>query len=67
MFEVSCHDLGLAECEFVATAPSLKKLVPKLLDHARDEHPELVGGITMEQHDALLKQIAAAAHEVAVH
>ena len=66
MFEVSCHDLGLEQCEFVASAPSQRKLVQRLLDHARDEHPELVGGMTMEQHEALLKQIAAAAHEVTV-
>ena len=66
MYEVACHDLGLAECGFVVTAPSRKKLEGKLLEHARDEHPELVSGITMEQHEALLKQIAAAAHEVAV-
>ena len=66
MLEVSCRDLGLAQCSFVASASSLWKLEYTILVHARDEHPELVADITMEQHDALLRQIAAAAHEVAV-
>ena len=66
MFQVSCRDLGLTECDFVASAPSLKKLESKMLEHARDEHPGLIAGITEEQHEALIKQIAEAAHEAAV-
>jgi len=67
MYEASCHDLGLAECRFVATAPSLKKVEYAMLAHAREEHPELVAGITAEQHEALIKSIAEAAHEVPQH
>jgi len=67
MFEVSCRDLGLAECDFVAAAPSVRKLESKMLEHARDEHPELIAGITEEQHEAMMKQIAEAARESAVH
>jgi predicted small metal-binding protein len=67
MFEVLCRDLGLAECDFAASAPTLKKLEYKMLEHARDEHPQLIAGITEEQHEALMKQIAEAAHETAVH
>jgi len=67
MFEVSCLDLGLAGCDFVASAPSPKKLEYKMLEHARDEHPELIAGITEEQHEALMRRIAEAAHETAVH
>ena len=54
MLEVSCRDLGLADCEFVATAPSMRKLENAMLEHARDEHPELVAGITEEQHEAMM-------------
>jgi predicted small metal-binding protein len=67
MFDVSCRDLGLAGCDFVASAPSPKKLEYKMLEHARDEHPELIAGITEEQHEALMRRIAEAAHETAVH
>ena len=67
MFEVSCRDLGLAECEFTASAQSLKKLESRMLEHARDEHPELIAGITEEQHEALIRQIAEAASETTVH
>ena len=65
MLEVSCRGLGLAQCDFVASAPNARKLEDKMLEHARDEHPELIAGITEEQHEALIKQIADASHEVA--
>jgi predicted small metal-binding protein len=65
MLEVSCRDLGLADCGFVATAASMRKLENVMLEHTRDEHPELVAGITEEQHEAMMKQIAEAAHETA--
>ena len=67
MLEVTCRDLGLTECDFVASAPSMRKLENKMLEHARDEHPELVAGITEDQHEEMMKQIAEAAHETAVH
>ena len=66
MLEVSCRDLELADCTFVAVAPSMRKLENAMLEHARDEHPELVAGITEEEHEALMRKIAAAAREVAV-
>ena len=62
MFEVACRDLGLADCDFSTEADSVKKLESKMLEHARDEHPELIAGITEEEHEALIKRIAAAAH-----
>ena len=62
MLEVSCRDLGLADCDFSAEADSVKKLESKMLVHARDEHPELIAGISEEEHEALIRRIAAAAH-----
>jgi predicted small metal-binding protein len=62
MFEVSCRDLGLTDCDFVGAADSVKKLESKMLEHARDEHPELIAGITEEEHEALMRHIAEAAH-----
>jgi predicted small metal-binding protein len=66
MLEVSCRDLGLIGCDHVAAAKSVKKLENEMLGHVRDEHPELIAGITEEQHEALLRRIADAAHETAV-
>ncbi|HZL63462.1 MAG TPA: DUF1059 domain-containing protein [Thermoleophilia bacterium] len=65
MLEVSCRDLGLADCEFVATAASMRKLENAMLEHVRDEHPELIAGITEEQHEAMMEKIAATAQETA--
>ena len=65
MLEVSCRDLGLAQCDFVASAPNARKLEDKMLEHARDEHPELIAGITEEQHEAMMEKIAATAQETA--
>ncbi len=66
MLEVSCRDVGIADCDFLASAPNIRKLENVMLEHARDEHPQLIAGITEEEHEALMQKIAAAAHEVAV-
>jgi predicted small metal-binding protein len=66
MLEISCHDLERADCGFVATATSMRKLENLMLEHTRDEHPELVAGITEEQHEAMMHKIAEAAREVVV-
>ncbi len=65
MFEVSCSDLGITGCEYVESAPSLRKLESRVLEHARDEHPELIAGISEKEHEALIRRIAECAHEVA--
>jgi predicted small metal-binding protein len=62
MLEVSCRDLGITDCDYSAAADSVKKLESRMLEHARDEHPELIAGITAEEHEALIRRIAEAAH-----
>jgi predicted small metal-binding protein len=65
MFEVSCRDLGLTDCDYRVVAESVKKLENRMLAHARDEHPEVIAGITEEEHETLMRRIAEAAHETA--
>ena len=49
MVELSCKDLGLEACEFVAEADSERRVENVMFGHIRDEHPELIAGITDEQ------------------
>jgi predicted small metal-binding protein len=53
MFVLSCKDLGLTDCEFVVEADNPRKLKDRMFAHARDEHPELIAGITDERHREL--------------
>jgi predicted small metal-binding protein len=70
MYEVSCRDLGFADCEFDLMASSLERLELDILAHARWEHPEMHAGLSDDadspERRALRKRIAAAAREVAV-
>lgn len=49
MFTLSCKDLGFTECDFVVKAESVRKVKDAVFAHARDEHPELIAGITDER------------------
>ncbi|HJW76495.1 MAG TPA: hypothetical protein VJ787_12660 [Thermoleophilia bacterium] len=49
MVTLSCRDLGFTGCEFVAQADSYRHVKNVMFDHVRDEHPELISGITDEQ------------------
>ena len=40
MYEVSCRDLGVADCEFDVMAHSLERLERAVLTHARYSHPD---------------------------
>jgi predicted small metal-binding protein len=53
MYTVSCRQLGFADCEFVATGKHRRTVIDKVLTHWRDEHPELIRGITAERHEEL--------------
>ena len=62
---MSCKDLGIADCGFVAEAKNPRKAMNMVMDHARDEHPELVTGLTMEQHEELERLIESKTVETA--
>jgi len=49
MYTLACKDLGIVECDFVASGDNLRKVKSAMFTHARDEHPELIAGITDER------------------
>jgi predicted small metal-binding protein len=68
MYEVSCSDLGLTDCEFDLMAYSLERLEHGIVAHARFAHPEVCPAVyadpTSPERAALRLRIAAAAREV---
>jgi predicted small metal-binding protein len=69
MYEVSCRDLGLTDCDYHLMAYSLERLELDLLAHARYSHPGLCPAVDAEPDSperlALRARIRAAAREVA--
>lgn len=69
MYEVSCRDLGIADCEFDLMAYSLERLELDILNHARHCHAERCSGVDAPEGSAarraLHERIVAAAHVVA--
>jgi predicted small metal-binding protein len=53
MYTLACRDLGIAGCEFVAHEDSVRKIKNAMFAHARDQHPELIAGISFERHREL--------------
>lgn len=49
MYALSCKDMDIADCDFVATGDSVPKVRDMMFAHARDEHPDLIAGITWER------------------
>lgn len=60
MLHVSCADIGISGCDFVAEDRKVRKVEEKLFDHLRDRHPEVVSGLTSEQHSDLEHKIKEA-------
>ena len=69
MYEVSCRDLGLTDCEFDLRAYSLDRLELDILAHASHCHPGACAGVDAApgspEREALHERIVVAAHEVA--
>jgi predicted small metal-binding protein len=57
MVTLSCKDLSLATCEFVAEADSEPLVENAMFEHIRDEHPELIAGVTAEQRRDLMRRM----------
>jgi len=68
MYEVSCRELGIADCEFDVMAFSLERLEADILAHARFRHPHACGALEASpdspERNALRERIVAAAHVV---
>lgn len=70
MYEVSCRDLGITDCDFDLMAFSLERLELGVLAHARLEHPGVCAAVLADpdspERQALRERIIAAAREVVV-
>ncbi len=42
MKSLSCHDLAIPDCEYVARAETVESVRQVLFEHASDEHPEFI-------------------------
>jgi predicted small metal-binding protein len=69
MYELSCRDLGITDCEFNLMAYSLERLELDILAHARYRHPGVCPAVDADpdspERRALRERIVAAANEVA--
>lgn len=57
MLQVSCKDIGVRDCDFVAEAKKDRQVRAKMIEHLRTAHPEMVAGIDYEQLDELQARI----------
>ena len=68
MYEVSCRDLGVTDCDFDLMAYSLERLELDILTHARSRHPGACTALGADpdspERRALRARIVAGAHVV---
>jgi predicted small metal-binding protein len=62
MLEVSCNDIGMLGCDFVAQGEKLHKVEGRMIKHIRETHPQLIAGLDFEQHRELERRITAQVH-----
>jgi predicted small metal-binding protein len=60
MLQLSCNDIGVLGCDFVAQGKRTRTVASRMLDHVRDAHPQLAAGLSFEQHKQLEARIADA-------
>ncbi len=60
MLRVSCADVGIAGCDFVAEDRKVRKVEERLFDHLRDQHPEVVSGIDADHYRELEHRVKGA-------
>ena len=54
---VSCESIGIEGCAFACEADKERRVEAKMMEHLREEHPEVVAGLTIEEHDQLRARI----------
>lgn len=60
LLRVACSDLGVTGCDFVAEDTKVRRVEDRMFDHIRADHPELVAGLTWEQHTELEHRVKSA-------
>ncbi len=67
MKSLSCRDLAIPDCEYVAKAETVDSVRRVLFDHASAEHPEFIErtvATTLEEAEAVEAAIRAAIKDV---
>jgi predicted small metal-binding protein len=59
MLQVSCKDIGVLGCDFVAHGKRPHKVEGKMIEHIRETHPQLIAGLDFEQHRELERRITS--------
>ncbi len=62
MLQVGCKDIGVLGCDFIAQDEKLHKVESRMLAHIREIHPQLIAGLTYEQHRELETRITSRMH-----
>jgi predicted small metal-binding protein len=62
MLRVTCADIGISGCGFVAESGKIRTLERKMLEHLREAHPDFVGGLSDGEYRALVRRIKAGMH-----
>jgi len=65
MVRVSCKDIGVEGCDFVAEGKKARYVEEEMFDHIRERHPELIAGLDFKQYGELEHRVRAAiVHEL---
>jgi predicted small metal-binding protein len=62
MLRVTCADIGIEGCAFVAEGEKVRKVENKMMEHLREEHPSMIAGLTDVQHRELETRIRSDMH-----
>jgi len=60
MLRVSCKDIGVEGCEFVAEGEKARHVEEMVFDHIRERHPDLIAGLDFRQYGELEQRVKAA-------
>jgi predicted small metal-binding protein len=67
MLRISCRDIDIEGCDFVAEGTKIRKLESSFFDHLRAEHPEVIAGLAGDDYRKLEHRIREAMMTAAVH
>lgn len=67
MLSIACKDIDIEGCDFVAEGAKIRKVEARFFDHLRDQHPEVVSGLTGGDYRRLERRIREAIMMAAVH
>lgn len=67
MLGIACRDIDIEGCDFVAEGTKIHSVEGKFFDHLRDEHPEVIAGLSISDYRRLEHRIREAFMTAAVH